>query len=1033
MGNRHYKFAFLFFIIPLGLIAQKTAIYKDPEAAYRSGMDLFEKEKYGAAQKDFAFVIENEHNPIALLRVNAEYYDALCALELYNGDAEYKFTEFLRRHPSSSRVNLIQYQLGRLAYTNKKYNSAQDYFEKVDESELSKEQLDEFYFKKAYSYFKTDAAVKAKPYFEKVRNRNSKYASPASYYLAHIAYTEGDYEAALTGFNELMDDDNFKTVAPYYIIQILFVQEKYDEVLAMAPGMLETANDKRAPEINRVIGESYYRTGHYEEALPYLEQYHSAKGLAVAREDNYSYGFCLYKAKQYKTAGDYFQKVTGAQDELSQYAYYYLADCYLQTGQKQYAANAFNSAYKLTFDTDIREDALFNQAQLAFDLSFDPYSEAIKALKDYLRNYPNSSRNDDAYNFLFRISMATGNYKDAQDALDHIKQKGSDYNRNYQKISLYRGIEYFNQNNDEEAIKMFKKAVELDADKTVAAEAMFWAGESFYRSENLWGAKKYYSDFLKLAAAKQLPVYNIANYNLGYVNFRNKDYGEAITSFQAFISNAKKEEPSMTADASLRLGDSYFISKKYDDAISNYDKALKMGILDMDYALFQKAKALGVLSRYDEKIQTLNKILKTYPNSSIVSEAQYELGNTYLIQKDNENALYNFKKVISDYPKSSFAVKARLKSGLIYYNSEQYDLALSTFKKVVEEFPNSPESKEALVSIKNIYVEMNKVDDYFAYTGDLPNTMVRASEQDSLTYISAEKVYLNSDYKSALPVFERYVEKFPKGAFIIPASFYLGDCQMREGRKEEALKNLETVIEAPRSEFTESALAKAAALSYGLTKYGQALAHYTALEGIAENRNNQMEARYGKMKCNFMLKDYENALADAGKLLTDEKLSNQMKTEAMMIRAHAYNYSDELPLAKSEYKKVADLSQGEAGAEAMFNIAEIEFKLRDTQASEKTVFELINRYTAYDYWVARGFILLSDIYVKNGNNFQAKQTLQSIIDNYEGDDLRVIASDKLAVIVGRENLIIEESRNADTLNGGETIKLKEEEVELQMK
>jgi hypothetical protein len=53
---------------------------------------------------------------------------------------------------------------------------------------------------------------------------------------------------------------------------------------------------------------------------------------------------------------------------------------------------------------------------------------------------------------------------------------------------------------------------------------------------------------------------------------------------------------------------------------------------------------------------------------------------------------------------------------------------------------------------------------------------------------------------------------------------------------------------------------------------------------------------------------------------------------------------------------------------------------------------------AYDYWVAKGFILLADIYVENGNTFQAKQTLQSIIDNYEGPELAEIARNKLKSI-----------------------------------
>ncbi|MEZ5148580.1 MAG: hypothetical protein R2759_16295 [Bacteroidales bacterium] len=43
-----------------------------------------------AAQKQFEFVIQSIENPESPLRVNAEYYEALCVLELYNSDAEYK-------------------------------------------------------------------------------------------------------------------------------------------------------------------------------------------------------------------------------------------------------------------------------------------------------------------------------------------------------------------------------------------------------------------------------------------------------------------------------------------------------------------------------------------------------------------------------------------------------------------------------------------------------------------------------------------------------------------------------------------------------------------------------------------------------------------------------------------------------------------------------------------------------------------------------------------------------------------------------
>ena len=55
-----------------------------------------------------------------------------------------------------------------------------------------------------------------------------------------------------------------------------------------------------------------------------------------------------------------------------------------------------------------------------------------------------------------------------------------------------------------------------------------------------------------------------------------------------------------------------------------------------------------------------------------------------------------------------------------------------------------------------------------------------------------------------------------------------------------------------------------------------------------------------------------------------------------------------------------------------------------------------------DYWLAYSFILWADIYSARGNNLQAKQTLQSIIDNYDGEDLVGMAQRKYAAIVAAE-------------------------------
>jgi hypothetical protein len=42
------------------------------------------------------------------------------------------------------------------------------------------------------------------------------------------------------------------------------------------------------------------------------------------------------------------------------------------------------------------------------------------------------------------------------------------------------------------------------------------------------------------------------------------------------------------------------------------------------------------------------------------------------------------------------------------------------------------------------------------------------------------------------------------------------------------------------------------------------------------------------------------------------------------------------------------------------------------------------------------------VYVAEKDNFQAKATLQSILENYDGEDVKSIASEKLKVIIASE-------------------------------
>ncbi len=89
-------------------------VYVHADAEYKTGIDLFQKEKYGAAQKSFVKVMESDRDPQSLIRIDAEYYNAICAIELFNKDGELFLKKFVREHPESPKVKMAYFYFNSL-------------------------------------------------------------------------------------------------------------------------------------------------------------------------------------------------------------------------------------------------------------------------------------------------------------------------------------------------------------------------------------------------------------------------------------------------------------------------------------------------------------------------------------------------------------------------------------------------------------------------------------------------------------------------------------------------------------------------------------------------------------------------------------------------------------------------------------------------------------------------------------------------------------------------------------------------------
>jgi TolA-binding protein len=999
--------------------AQKTEYFVNPSFTYDQALDLLEKEKYIAAQEKFDQTIRQIDDQNSEIVSNCNYYKALCALELFNKDAEKLFTSFIEEYPESQKIKQSYFQLGRYNYRKRKWENVEKWFAHVDVYDLNESQWPEYYFKLGYSQFQSEKFDKASLAFYEIKDVDNAFAIPAKYYFGHIAYMQQKYETAIDEFLKVKNHKKFSPIVPYYIAQIYYEQEKYDELIAYAKPILDTArNSKRAPEIARLLGESYYNTDNYAEALPYLELYSSKTGQ-LSREDNYQLAYTYYQTKNYQNAIDFYNKILTPDDSVSQIINYQLADSYLKLGKKKSALSAFSEAADMNFDADIKEDALFKFAKLTYEMAYDPYQKAVALLIDFRKKFPNSDRAEEAYAYLLHTFSTSKNYKLSLGHMEKLDMNEPRLQTLYQLITYNLGVQNFSDKNYELANQYFTKSQQYPIEQDLYAQAYYWMGEGTYATKEYDLAIDHYSEYIFAPRAILQDEFSTSHYNLAYCFFQKEDYKNAATWYRKYIQSDKKTEPQKINDAYLRIADTYFINKEFRVASEYYTKAMEFGDLDRDYALLQKSVAEGINGNQDEKKKMLEELLEKYDQSKYTADAKFQLGQYHFQDNNTNEALSYFNNVVENHKGTSYYSKSLMNIGQIHLNKGNNDKALKTYQEYVDHYPNYNDSRIALDQIKRIYTEDNDIKSYKNYLAKLDFVDISNGSFDSTSYEAPYFQYIDGNCEGAINGFNEYIADVERGdipgIFELNSRFYRAECLRNNKEFEIALEDYMVVAKSGQSIFLERSLLNASQIHYYHTHdYEEALSTYSALEEIAEYRNNLQEGMTGKMRSYYKLQNYESAIDYANKVMVTEQIDEDLEEEAHLIAAKSALELSLFDVSKREFESVKKTARPILAAEATYNLAYINFVKEDMKESEKIVYELVSDYSGYNHWLAKGLMLLSDIYVVRKDYFQAKHTLNSIIDNHEEPGIVNIAKEKLNDIIDIENGLNAKKKSKET-------------------
>ncbi|WBX71822.1 tetratricopeptide repeat protein [Tenacibaculum retecalamus] len=974
------------------IIAQESAINSEITSDYHKAIKLYNNKAYAAAQELFVEVSQKsgDHKNS---KADADYYDAMCAIKLIQDNGNDKVLAFVENHPYSNKKEKAFLNVGNYYFANRKAAHALKWYQKVNEKLLSQPERDELNYKMGYALLVSNYLKDAKSRFQTLLG-NPIYGNDARYYFGYIAYKQENFGEAEDNLSQLANDATYQAKANYYILDISFKAGRFDKSVKIGEKLLkESKDEKEISQISKIVGESYFNLKKYDQAIPYLKAYKGKRGK-LTNTDYYYLGYAYYQQKNYEAAIGNFNKIIGGNNKVAQNAYYHLGECYLELQQKPAALNAFKNASEMEFDLKITESASLSYAKLSYEQG-NPYESVPDVLKGFLAKYPNSPNTAEINELLITSYLHQQDYQGALDYLNSVKSPENEKIAN--EVSLYRGIQLFNEGKLLAAKPYFLQAT-LSENNIVINKGTFWFAETEYLLGNYNEALK---NFL-LITDTNLEDTKKLEYNIAYTYFKQKKYEDAAKHFQQFL-DIKYDDNDINDDASNRLGDSFYASKNFSKAINSYKKVINEGGVGADYAQYQTGMSYGFMGENETKIKNLKTLVNNYADSQLQDDALFQIATTYTTINNSSKAQETYNSLLLKHASSNYVPNVLLRQGLLYYNNNKNTKALEKYKEVVAKHPNSKEAKQAVTNIKNVYIDIGKVDEYAVWVKGVKFINVSDAELDNATYQSAENKFLENNSTKAIEGFNKYLQTFPTGINALKAHFYLAQSYNNTHQFKSAVPHYSYVISQNKSEFSEESLTKLAKIYLEEENWDKGMPVLKQLEKEANYPQNIIFAQSNLMKGYYKKKEYSNAITYAEKVLGAGKMEANITEDAKIIMARAAFKTNDFLTAEEFFNEVGKTATGELKAETLYYNAFFLNDYKDYETSNKAVQNLIANYSSYKYWGVKSYIIMAKNYYALKDAYQATYILENIVKNFtQYKDVTEEATNELRSIKNKE-------------------------------
>ena len=1005
------KITSLVFLLSLCLIfdsqkpiqAQSTLSYTDVSVHFRNGREHFESKNYEAARAEFNLYLDADK---ALLekedanKVWAEYYVVMCSLYLGYPETELLAQRFVRNYLEHPVAGNLYKEIGNYFFEQGDYSRAVDYLKKSPKSD------EEAQYRLAISYFSLQNYSEALQIFNEIKGGTSENAISAAYYAGIINFRAGKYADAIPDFKKAEQSAAYRSEIPGWLAHSYYRQGKFAEMLTYTEPLLREKNSGRKLEdVALLTAEVYFQKANYEKAASYYTIYKNYKSQGMLPAVAYRYGYSLYKTDQFGPATEQLKNVAAVRDTIGQYASFILGISYLKSNNPNYALGAFDQARKSNYNKSVTEDADFSHAKVLLDLNRG--NEAIKAFEGFLQKYPNTKYEDEANELISEAYLSSNNYQAALAYIESLKRRSTRTNASYQRIAYNQGVKLFNDERYIDAIPYFDKSLSTPVNAETKYAANFWKAEAI-------SAEKKYADAIPMyqtliasvdnTTPNLVDLQNRSRYSLAYSYYNTKEYDKANKLFREYADRMKSSgNTSSYQDAVVRLGDTFFAQKNYDQALKYYDQAISANQLDADYATYQKGLVLILKNDPKAAKSAFQSVQQKYPTSLYVDNSLYQEANIDFVAGQYITAITGFTKLMNDKPQSKLIPAALLKRALAFQNTTNHEGAIADYKYILKNYPSETQSKDALTGLQEELNEVGRPEEFGLILGDYQRANPTDNSVVGLEYESAKSLFYSEKYDKAIPALTEYVRKNPTSIESYEAKYLIAESYLKLGNKSEALSWYYIVIRDRKYKSVNRAIQKAAELEIMAGNRSAAITNYRSLLTNAADKKDQQTALIALMESYYLTTKTDSTLYFAKEVANSGDVVLGAKSKATLYIGKIYMAKNDYPKATESFNQTIALAKDDFGAEAQYLIGQILFNQKKyKESSDMIMTKFRNDFSgASDKIVGKAYILLSDDFVGLDNIFQAKATLTSLIDNIADKDIVAEAKAKLKALEKR--------------------------------